>query len=134
MSELPDPVDIDMGERPVPVWPPRPDREAAATWEHLVRLARLVQTRVQALSNRVHTLADRIDAQAARTDALADAVQDAAASMLILEIVATVADLPANAPVRRWYRVQSGTLAERAAIYVGNGPNLPLTKVTTTAI
>lgn len=55
-------------------------------------------------------------------------------SALQVTLVDTVADLPANAPPTSMYRVRTGTVAERAAWYVGNGPSAPLTKLTPTAM
>jgi hypothetical protein len=72
-------------------------------------------------------IADRLE----RYEQLFDIVQENAVRMTL---VATVADLPANAPPRQLFRVTSGTVAERTAIYVGNGPSQPLSKLVPVAL
>lgn len=41
-----------------------------------------------------------------------------------------VDELPAAAPFGALLRLQQGTVAERLPLYLGNGPNQPLTKLT----
>jgi hypothetical protein len=49
-------------------------------------------------------------------------------------VVDSVADLPEHAAPTDVFRVRTGTVAERTAWYVGNGPSAPLTKLTPTAL
>lgn len=53
------------------------------------------------------------------------------APTVTLELVATIGALPAEAGPRELFRVTSGTLADRSAIFVGNGPGRPLRRVPT---
>lgn len=53
------------------------------------------------------------------------------AKAVTLEVVPTLADLPASAGPRRFYRVANDTTG---AIYVGNGANKPLTKLLPVAV
>ena len=46
-----------------------------------------------------------------------------------LQVVADITDLPVNASPLQWFRVQGDP-----AIYIGNGPTLPLRKVPTQAV
>ena len=50
-----------------------------------------------------------------------------------VDVVATVADLPAEAPLTRWFRV-ANPAAERVNVYIGNGPGRPLSRITTTPV
>ncbi len=75
----------------------------------------------------VGQIADRLQ----RYEQYFDVIQ---ANALRIELVDSVAALPANASPRQWFRVASGTLAERASVYVGNGPTLPLSKLTTSPL
>ncbi len=50
---------------------------------------------------------------------------------LRVDIVQTVADLPASAGPRQWFRVVTGTAEERTSVYVGNGSGQPLRKIPT---
>ena len=83
-----------------------------------------------AVHQRLQRLTERVDRGAARLDTL----EAAAATVATVTVVASVADLPLNASPRQWFRVSSGTVAERTAVYVGNGPNQPLTKLTPAAL
>jgi hypothetical protein len=58
-----------------------------------------------------------------------DTLEAAAAKMLNLTVVPSVAGLPASASARQWFRV-----AGDPAVYVGNGAGQPLTKLVPVAI
>lgn len=62
------------------------------------------------------------------------ALEDRTNAQIELLFVEAVIDLPSGAPPRTWYRVQTGTVAERATIYVGNGVDRPLSKLTPTSL
>lgn len=92
---------------------------------------------LQTVADRLQGIDDRlgeVDAAGRALVVRVAAVEDAQQMLLAVTVVATVADLPANAGPRDWYRVTTGTVAERTAVYIGNGPNLPLTKITPTAL
>lgn len=61
---------------------------------------------------------------------LIDRIVEELADHARVEVVATVADLPDNAPPTQWYRV----VADPSAVYIGNGPNRPLSRFTTTPL
>ena len=83
--------------------------------------------RIDRAAELIQTLRNRIITAEEQTVALTSVA-------LRLIIVDSVADLPANASPREWFRVRTGTIAERSVIYVGNGPTAPLTKITPTAL
>lgn len=85
---------------------------------------RLVSLRILSAADQVR---DALIAVRGRVEALED-------TAMRVTLVDTVADLPANAPPTSLYRVRTGTVAERTAWYVGNGPNAPLSKLTPTAL
>lgn len=62
-------------------------------------------------------------------DRLRDEFQQVRDGMVTVTVVATAAELPANAPAAAVFRV----VAEPTAIYYGSGPSRPLLKVTGTA-
>lgn len=70
-------------------------------------------------NRRISRLADRVGV-----------VEDAP----LVTFLESVADLPDHAAPREWFRVTTGTVSERASIYIGNGPNAPITKITPTAL
>jgi hypothetical protein len=113
---------------PLPaVYPLRPGTQLHRLEEALRRLMAVVERRTTLLSN-------TLDEARAVFLAVRDRVELLEGAAVSLSIVDTVADLPAEASARQLYRVASGTLAERASLYVGNGPGRPLTKVVPTAI
>jgi hypothetical protein len=65
---------------------------------------------------------------------IADRLERYEENAVRLDVVANVGDLPANAGPRQFFRVATGTVADRTALYVGNGPNLPLSKLVPVAL
>lgn len=49
---------------------------------------------------------------------------------LLYDRLLLVDELPASAPFGALIRLQQGTVAERSALYLGNGPGQPLSKLT----
>ena len=52
----------------------------------------------------------------------------------LYERLLIVDELPDSAPFGALLRVRTGTVAQRATLYLGNGPNQPLTKLTPTQL
>lgn len=72
-------------------------------WSRLVLAVERVAERLARHENRLDNLSDRL---------------------LLVD------ELPANAPYGALLRLRAGTLADRAALYLGNGAGQPLTKLT----
>ena len=116
----------EVGAAPL-TYPPRPGRDAA-------RLVATMRRAVGVIESRINVLRETLDGAREAFLALHGRVDVIEKTAVALTMVATVADLPASASRREWFRVQTGTVAERTAIYVGNGPNLPLAKLTPSAL
>lgn len=79
----------------------------------------------------VRTIGLKILELVARGDRRLDELERTGATFVLVD---TVADLPASAGPREFFRVRTGTAAERLAVYVGNGPSQPLGKLTITLV
>lgn len=68
-------------------------------------------------------------------DAAGDAIRDLRGRLEPIEARLLLLDeLPDSAPFGALIRLTAGTVAERTPLYLGNGPNHPLTKLTPTAL
>lgn len=94
----------------------------------LIRVLALLRHLLQQVE-RGRTLLERgSDEVRERLSALDDRLGPIESRLLIVDA------LPASAPFGALIRLRTGTLAERSALYLGNGPTQPLSKLTPTPL